>query len=255
MNSTYNFYYKAPSETLAESIALFARMTVQPTQKQKTVINDTIKSLKNEGIWEKLDVFVMLHSHDLQAAYLNWKKAEYNGTPANAPIYTNYSGVLSASTKYIDSNYIPLNAFNYSLNSVTLGVATNTNSQTAAVDIGRNVGNSLSSILQTRNLSNLIQVIINKTVVVANAAKITINDSLGITSTSLYNNVLNLYKNGNNILSTPYTPSALQSTSILVGQNVARNYQAYFLGGALSDQQHANLTLIINNYLNNYINE
>ena len=49
MRNNYSIFYKAPAEFITESLDLFARMTVQPTIKQKLVINDTIKALKNAG--------------------------------------------------------------------------------------------------------------------------------------------------------------------------------------------------------------
>ena len=256
MNSKYNFYYKAPAEFITESLALFARMTVQPTQKQKLVINDTIKALKNAGIWDLLDVFVMLYSHDIQSAYLNWKQTAYIGSPTNSPIFTPYSGVVSSTTKYINSNFIPnVHAYNYSLNSATIGVYTNSNTQNAGVDIGRNVGGALSSVLQTRSLTNLFQVVINNVITGVNIANTTANDSSGLTCSSLLNNVVNLYKNGINAFNKAYTASALQTNSITVGQNVSRNYQFYFIGASLTNQQHADLYSIITNYLNLYTNE
>lgn len=56
----------------SESIALFAAMTVKPDGSRRKLIDQTIRSLKNYGIWPKIACLYMLAAHIEQAAGLNW---------------------------------------------------------------------------------------------------------------------------------------------------------------------------------------
>ena len=57
----------------AESLTLFAAMTVAPSVTRRHAIDDLIAALKTAGAWTKLDRLYMLAAHDSQAAYLDWK--------------------------------------------------------------------------------------------------------------------------------------------------------------------------------------
>ena len=60
--------------------ALFARMTVQPDNTRKALINSTIVGLKASGIWAKADALYVTAAHDAQSARLNWVQDLYNLT-------------------------------------------------------------------------------------------------------------------------------------------------------------------------------
>lgn len=66
----------APS-ILPEAEALFAAMTVEPSEARKTLINDTIGDLMTAGLWDKLGVLYMLAAHAEQAGRLNWKDPSF----------------------------------------------------------------------------------------------------------------------------------------------------------------------------------
>jgi hypothetical protein len=57
---------------LPETIALLAAMTTQPDQTRVTLINNTIKDLKDAGVWALLDSMKIYTAHDLQASLLDW---------------------------------------------------------------------------------------------------------------------------------------------------------------------------------------
>lgn len=92
-----------------EANALFARMTTQPSAARKTLINECIKSLKNSGVWAKLNALYLLAALDSQASALNWISTNYNITPTNGPTFTidrGWQGTLgtSASQPRLDTN-------------------------------------------------------------------------------------------------------------------------------------------------------
>lgn len=57
----------------AESVTLFASMSVAPDSARKVIINTLIKALKDAGVWTKMDALWVLAAHDEQAGRLNWK--------------------------------------------------------------------------------------------------------------------------------------------------------------------------------------
>jgi hypothetical protein len=62
------------SNYCAEALALFARMSTQPNLTRKRLIDSTIRSLKNAGLWDTslIPALYFLAAHDAQAARLNW---------------------------------------------------------------------------------------------------------------------------------------------------------------------------------------
>jgi hypothetical protein len=56
----------------AETVALLAAMTVQPSAGRQTLIDNLIIALKSAGLWTKCDLFYVLAAHDAQAARINW---------------------------------------------------------------------------------------------------------------------------------------------------------------------------------------
>ena len=92
----------------AEAMALFARMTTQPTDARKTVINTFITSLKTAGVWSKLDAMYVLAAADQQAALLNWIADTNNATAENSPSFVADSGFKSdGSTSWVNTHYNP----------------------------------------------------------------------------------------------------------------------------------------------------
>ena len=86
--------------------ALFARMSVQPNDARKAVINNLIKSFKSSGFWAKSDCIYIVAAHDAQAARLNWKADQFNLTAVNAPTFTvdrGYAG--NGTTSYLDTGF------------------------------------------------------------------------------------------------------------------------------------------------------
>lgn len=82
------FYLDSPIGVEPETTTLVNAMTVAPTAVRQTNINNLIKSLKDSGVWSKLDVLHLYRAHTEQAARLNWKNPgthdlEDVGTPTS----------------------------------------------------------------------------------------------------------------------------------------------------------------------------
>lgn len=95
----------------AEAVALFSRMTVQPTTARKDAIDALITGLVAAGIWPKLDALYLLAAHDAQAARLNWIANAYNLTAVNSPTFTvdrGYAG--TGGVMYLDTGFNPATA-------------------------------------------------------------------------------------------------------------------------------------------------
>lgn len=73
--------------TDADAIALFARMSTQPSNAELRIIHALIVGLKAAGLWAKLHVFYDLGAHDDQAQTLNWLSTSYTLTPSSTPTH------------------------------------------------------------------------------------------------------------------------------------------------------------------------
>lgn len=94
-----------------DATSLFARMTVQPNDARKALINSTILNLKTSGVWPGLKVLIVMAAHDAQAARLNWIADEYNLQPVNSPVFTvdrGYAG--DGSSAYFNTGFSPASA-------------------------------------------------------------------------------------------------------------------------------------------------
>ena len=97
-----------------EAVSLFDRMDEQPSDGLKTLINTTIKDLKDEGIWYKDDVRYQFNLHTQQASNLNWKgNNNFNITAVNSPVWIQFSGYTGATGTYLKTNHISSNHGKY----------------------------------------------------------------------------------------------------------------------------------------------
>ena len=112
----------------AATIALLARMAVQPSQALAELIDKTIIDLKAAGLWDITDKLHKWDLHTEQASLLDWKNATHNaligaGTPIFTPKYgVQTKGLEQASEvdrSWIDLNFTPSTDCEYgSLNSI-----------------------------------------------------------------------------------------------------------------------------------------
>jgi hypothetical protein len=113
-----------PSIYNPDALALFARMSVQPSDDEKQIYSDAIDSLQKHGIWDSLDYIYSFGVHTEQAALLNWI------TPTNTAInvgatFDDYFGFTgNGSSSYVNSNYNPLQeGVKYTQSNAILGIS------------------------------------------------------------------------------------------------------------------------------------
>ena len=253
MRNNFTFFYKAKADFIQEALDLFARMSVQPSFNQKTVINKTIVDLKAAGIWSLLDVLVLTHSHTEQSALLNWIKNESNPTLTNSPIFTAYSGILSATGKYINCNYIPsINAINYQSTNCSFGVSTTTEIQNNSNDLGRSTTGTTISTINIRTAADLFAGRINNLISPSVSLAETNANSIGLSTCELSGTTMKIFRNGTERNTRSHTSAGVPSTNMLCGFNAPRSYNKYFFGAAFTSLQQSQLDSILNYYIVNY---
>lgn len=90
----------------SEALALFARMTEQPSDTLKSFINEFIVSCVANGNWAKLKLFYYWALQDEQASLLCWNNATYNATNVNAVAHTPYDYMRGdGATNYLKTNF------------------------------------------------------------------------------------------------------------------------------------------------------
>jgi hypothetical protein len=90
----------------AETTALLAAMTVQPSAGRKTLIDNMILALKSAGIWTTLDFLYVLAAHDAQAGRINWinpAQVMTVVTGTGPPTFTTDRGYLGVGTGYLST--------------------------------------------------------------------------------------------------------------------------------------------------------
>lgn len=109
----------APRTVLIESAAVFSAMTTQPSDARKWACDTLIRSLRDAGVWSKLDGLFVLRAHAEQASLINWITPSQVLTRTGAPAFTADAGwtgdgsngldgpAVSTLTRYVrDSNHI-----------------------------------------------------------------------------------------------------------------------------------------------------
>lgn len=152
-------YGKAPAIVFeAETTALLARMSVAPDSTRQGRINALVKSLKDAGVWAKLDALYLLAAHDAQAAQRNWKQDAFNLTPVNSPAFTADRGYQGNGTSsFLESAFNPVAAGNvYAQNSAHLGLWCD-----GAITAGFSLGNLGASMNPRTNANGSVQARLN----------------------------------------------------------------------------------------------
>lgn len=113
-----------------EAIALFARMTTQPDDAQKTRINNFIVGWIATGKWATDDAIWLHAAHDSQAALLNLKpNPAYDCSPVNGPTFRAFGGFMpDGSSSYLSTGFNPATAVSpfHTQNNGSLWVRSNT---------------------------------------------------------------------------------------------------------------------------------
>ena len=130
-----------------EALALFERMSVEPTNARKAQINALFSSVAS--ILPKLDSLYLTAAHDAQAARLNWVADQYNLSAVNSPTFVTDSGYTGNGTSSYLSTGMVTSTLNSSgkmkQNSLTMGafVLSEVNALQAVVGSTSDGSNSL----------------------------------------------------------------------------------------------------------------
>ena len=89
-----------------ETEALVERMTTAPTTQLKALINNTIISYKESGIWAKRDYISHFNLHTEQASLLNWKGDYFNWSKISTLTWEQFLGfTATGSGQYLTNTY------------------------------------------------------------------------------------------------------------------------------------------------------
>lgn len=256
----YNYTNRPSGETyIAEASALFARMTVQPDATRKGLIQDLISSLKDDGLWNKIDVFYVFAAHTEQASLLNWKSTSYNCTAYGTPTFTTDVGFTGGSNKYLDTNFdLSTNATYFTLNSGSLYVYLQTVVTGAYCDIGvkETALNRFTSILLKYN-NSACWYGINQ--VEANAGSIPASFVAGFYGLSrTASNVIKIYNHNSSLADRTNASTAIPSGTVYIMARhatagaefySARKYSFACIGAGLNLTETTNLATALETYL------
>lgn len=122
----------------AEANALFAKMTVQPTDTRKTLIDNLIVALKANGVWAKLDLLYVPAAANSQHAALNWKTPGSFTLTGSGTFTVDRGYTFDGTSQKYDTGFNPATTTGrlQSLNSATLGGYFLPTSTTAQTTIG-----------------------------------------------------------------------------------------------------------------------
>jgi hypothetical protein len=230
---------------LQESINLFSRMTIQPTDARKGLIDTLIRGLKTDGIWVKLDCFWMF-AHETNTnyeAYLNWVKNSCNCSDISTPApFIVDQGITPTVSLTTITNYIPsIHGVNYTLNNCMMGIYSRTNNVNAYSDIGY-YGNPYT-LLYPRYTGDIMYGCMNST---SNTAVGTVTDSRGLFILQRIDSLhIRGFRNATPIATVVQGSTALTNVRFSLGQAypgfvTGRQLSCAFTGAFLTDVEEAN---------------
>lgn len=245
---------------LDESIALFARMDVQPTSSLKDLINTFIVSAKTKGYWDKLDDIVFCCLHTQQASLLNWKGNYTNGSAINAVSWTAKQGFTGATGEAVNTNFVPsTNGVNYTLNNAFYGGWWNGYASNGYAMGSWNNTVPSYNMMRPRSVTGYLQAAINQ---VASYGSAILTNGLGLTVVNRKSNALiNNVRNG---VVGPDTSKASTALELFSMYFMASNYNngsingpyagigsMYVIGGGFTNQNHTDLSTDVTYFINN----
>ena len=133
-----------------ESEAIFAAMGTQPSDARKRIIDNLVRGLKDDGIWDILDFLYVLAAHAENSSLINWlNPGTFDATNVHSTAYTVDQGYTGdGANDYLNTNYNPnTDGINYLQDDASAGVYVMTNVDEAARDFGGNDGANFTYIL------------------------------------------------------------------------------------------------------------
>lgn len=227
----------------AESTALFARMTTQPSSARKTAIDTLMGAIVDAGIFGKSDAFYVFAAHEQPSAQLNWIADARNAVMASEsnslPVFTVDRGLATnGANSYIDYGFSPATATKFLQDDAGMAIWCNDSAAATAGTASLGVAGSNNVGLNPRATSDVMAGRINSTTAITGGP---ITDAKGLSAQSRSAGpVMQLYKNGQPVGSAGTPASAAKVTGnfrtgfVNQGDRVARNVAAVRLGGGLN---------------------
>lgn len=238
---------------LEETENLVARFSNAPTNERKILINTLIKSLKDGGVWDKLDTLYVMAAADAQAAQRNWIADQYNLTPVSSPVFTADRGYQGDGvSSHITTNFNASTALSpkYVQNSASFGFwVRNEVANNSMFDMG---GGAMS--LNARNAgAGAPRGLINDASTATWGAQPTsiglhaMNRSGANARQNYYNGALN----GSDTAASTGVPTGASALLTLAGpvNPSTRQQAAAFIGGSLTASEHNTLYQALKAYL------
>lgn len=226
----------------AESTALFARMTTQPTEARKTAIDNVIASLKTAGVWSKLENLHVYAAHEAPTARLNWvadaRNAAFVSASGGDVLFTVDRGALNQLGAYIDYGFSPATATKFLQDDASLGVWVNDSAASATGTATLGVIGSNQVGLNPRATSDVAAARINSGSASTGGP---VTDAKGFTVGSrLAGPAVQLYKNGAAIGAVAAPASVARVTGnfrtglVNTNDTISRNSAAVYIGGGVT---------------------
>lgn len=244
-------YSRQKSDTLLAANMLCARMTVRPSRARRALIETLIGSLISAGVWDNLDGFYVLASHDVQAAKLNWVGAMQDLTAVNAPVFQVDRGFTGdGASSYLDTNVAANALEKFAVTDAAIGVyvrttVSNNNAfDVGCVDVGSyiNPNNTSGNVLVRANCNT------GSAIAISNAG-----DNKGLFAWTRNAGDVHIYKDGALLGSSTHSSSQLPTTNYtLLRSNTGystRQLSAAFIGKGLSDSGQAALNTALSTFL------
>ena len=135
------------SEFYPEYKTVYDAFTTKPDDDTVLAQETMVKSLDENGVWDKLDALWVFagHTNDDGESQINWKNpGTYDATLSNSPSFSAFSGFLTnGTTSYIRTNWIPSDGVNYSLYSASAFVYSTWSETSPGFDLGATSGYGL----------------------------------------------------------------------------------------------------------------
>lgn len=256
----YEIPLDTPEVPEAETTSLLARMDEQPSAGLATLINTTIKDLKDTGIWAKLDTIGFYAVHTQQAALLDWKGYKnhyYNGAIRFQP-GIGFDNSLNAASVYVGIAYIAnTDGSALTLDNALMGCWLEENGDTTASRslMGSRLSGQYNTMLTRSNGTFYGNINTGDTA----------SSNLGTFSYGLVcvDRDSSSYQTGyiNGVKGTPQAKASVRKTERYPWMSYAQSYTAYgynshlykngFMGGSLTESEHEAFYNILNNFNSN----
>lgn len=251
-----------PIPYLPQARALFERMTVQPDDARKVLINDTIAALLDAGLWSKIPALYFTAAHAAQAATLNWKGTSFTLVPVNAPAFTTDRGYMGdGSSSYLNTQWVHNDSSVATFTSTSVGGYLNAGLTTVDASAPAIIGAVTTGLgftrLNPRFTGDTLRVAVASTGGTVGSG---VTTRYGLTAVSRVDGAnVTGYKNGANIGTIALTTSTGRPTvaayALCANDNGSpmgflNNRLAFlFMGAGLTDAEMSDLYDIVHDYL------